>query len=188
MIDISLLPHLSDVVDSSIIDDLYIDLDGVVADYIKAANRCGAVPEEFKYYPGAYLWLEFIPNALESIQLLRTIFPQRVWFLSKPPQGSPYAYGEKALWTLQHLGQEGLDNLIITMDKSKVGSGTSVIVDDRPHKANLEKFRGEVIHFDAPTEDPKFVKYSFQPQKRVGWQETLIIINELVASRTQDMP
>jgi hypothetical protein len=85
-------------VDPSIIDEVYIDLDGVTADFQEGMDRTGLEADEFKLRPGSYVWLPPIEGAKEAIQHLWNRFPGRVWFLTKPPKFSPYAYVEKALW------------------------------------------------------------------------------------------
>lgn len=175
-----MLEHLQAIVDSNVIDDVYIDLDGVTADFMSACLASGLEPDEFKHRPGSYLWLKPFPDALKAIELLRTAFPQRVWFLTKPPKGSPYAYGEKALWVQEHLGDEGLDHLIITQHKGKVGSTRSVLIDDRSHKGGVGEFRGTFIHFDSFPSQDFAARFELQPETPIGWGETLLIMNKLV--------
>jgi hypothetical protein len=86
--------------------------------------------------------------ATEAIAALRAAMPKRVWFLTKPPANAPYVWAEKALWIRKHFGEEGLHNLIVTMDKSHIGTNKSVLIDDRPHKGGVSRFRGKLIHFD----------------------------------------
>lgn len=137
-------------VSESAVDFVYIDLDGVVADFETSMVAQGySDGKVFKYVAGAYAYLPFMPGAAEAIQTLRASFGcHRIWFLSKPPANAPYVWTEKALWARRHLGEEGLHNLIITMDKSHVGTEKSVLIDDRPHKGGVSRFRGKFIHFN----------------------------------------
>lgn len=130
------------------IDYIFVDLDGVAADF-EHCIRAGHDPKIFKMQPGSYVWLPPIEGAIEAIQLLEEKFPGKVWFLTKPPRFSPYAYVEKALWVQHHFGDEGLHRLIVAQDKSLMGTVNSIIVDDRPHKGGVDKFRGTVIHFGS---------------------------------------
>lgn len=133
------------------IDDIFVDLDGVTADFEDEQKKTPHEPDIFKRMPGSYIWLPPIKDALDAIQFLEKAAPGRVWFLTKPPKHSPYAYVEKALWTQRYFGDEGLHRLIVTQDKSLMGTENSIIVDDRPHKANVPKFRGTVMHFGSPS-------------------------------------
>jgi len=69
-----------------------------------------------------------------------------VWVATKPPTGIPFAYADKAAWVLQHL-PELKRRIIITHDKGLLGDERDFLIDDRPHKANCEKFKGTLIRF-----------------------------------------
>jgi 5'-nucleotidase len=131
------------------IDYIFADLDGVTADFDHAITNGSHDPQVFKMQPGSYVWLPPIDGALEAIRRLEEKYPGKVWFLTKPPRFSPYAYVEKALWVQRHFGDEGLHRLIVAQDKSLMGTVLSVIIDDRPHKGGVDKFRGTVIHFGS---------------------------------------
>lgn len=160
-------------IDDGVIDHVYIDLDGVTADFEDGMNRVGMEADEFKMTPGSYVWLKPMPLAKEAIYILWQLFPKRVWFLTKPPKFSPYAYVEKALWVQHHFGDDGMHQLIVAQDKSLVGTEKSVLIDDRPHKGNVEKFRGRLIHFGSEV----------QPGIALGWKQVLNTINSLVEQR-----
>ena len=132
-----------------VIDFAYIDLDGVIADFELEMNAQGYLdPKVYKYVPGAYTYLPLMSHAMEAVKTLRAAMgAERVWFLSKPPCNAPYVWAEKAIWMRHHFGDVGLHNLIITMDKSHVGTEKSLLIDDRPHKGGVDRFRGTFIHF-----------------------------------------
>lgn len=134
-------------ISENVIDFVYIDMDGVVADFDISSQKLGQPAGTFKYRPGAYAYLPVYLGAKEAVAELRRLFPKRVWFLTKPPKNAPYVFSEKALWIREHFGDEGLEHLIITMDKSHVGTDRSVLIDDRPHKGGVEHFRGAVVKF-----------------------------------------
>lgn len=90
---------------------LLIDMDGVVADFDKAAVQwardMGITTEEFmdkKYYrqEGFYLSLELIPGAFEAIQQLSAHYYIR--FLSAPSWGGHHSFTEKRLWIAKKFG------------------------------------------------------------------------------------
>ena len=177
------MKHLLSSVPTHIIDNIFIDLDGVVADFEHNMIKGEHDADTFKMLPGSYIWLPPIEGALVAISALIRNFPDRIWFLTKPPKHSPYAYTEKALWVQRFFGDEGLHHLIVTQDKSLVGTEKSVIVDDRPHKGNVENFRGEVIHFASPLNVQAATKYGVEPGKCVDWTTTMVIINTLISDR-----
>ena len=49
---------------------IYIDMDGVLADFEKAADLHGLDPKEFKMLPGAYRHLEWMPGAENALEYL----------------------------------------------------------------------------------------------------------------------
>jgi 5'(3')-deoxyribonucleotidase len=149
--------------------NVFLDSDGPVADFDKALQASGMHTDDFKLMPGIYLWLDRTPGAAVSIAMLKTLDDQgkiRVWILTKTPTGAPYAYTEKVLWYSKHFPWLE-DRVILTHDKSMVGCDQDFLLDDRPHKANVEHFRGTFVYFDveAPTQ---------------AWQQFVARVNERV--------
>jgi hypothetical protein len=184
MIDLANFPLLDQLLDSRLeitpkeeneklysdiserVDYIFVDLDGVTFDFDCGFNDAGMSPNDFKHYPSAYVYLPLMLNAFQSIQILENIFPGKVWFLTKPPKNSPYAYSEKALSVLNAFGSDWLHRLVISQDKSLLGTERSIIFDDRPHKANLKEFRGDIITFTS-------------------WQQALADLEELLTTRVR---
>jgi len=130
--------------------NIYLDSDGVVCDFDAALARSGLSVEVFKHQPGTYLWLDIMPGATESLNILKALDDEdklRVWILTKTPSRAPYAYTEKVLWYRQHFPWLE-DRVILTQDKHLMGTERDILLDDRPHKANADKFRGEFMLFD----------------------------------------
>lgn len=147
----------------------FVDSDGPVADFDPALQKSGLPCEEFKHLPGVYLWLGITPGAAEAIDELHDYDLQdklRVWILTKTPSGSPYAYTEKVLWYRQHFPWLE-DRIILTHDKHLMGEKNDILLDDRPHKANADLFRGTFVLFDTnkPIE---------------GWDNLLRVVSERV--------
>jgi 5'(3')-deoxyribonucleotidase len=69
-----------------------------------------------------------------------------VWIATKPPTGIPYAYSDKAAWVLREL-PELKRRIIVTHDKGLLGDAGDYLCDDRPHKANCERFAGTLLRF-----------------------------------------
>lgn len=130
--------------------NVFIDSDGVVADFNHDLERSGLTADVFKHQPGAYLWLPTVPGAIVAIGTLKELDDRdllRTWILTKTPSGSPYAYTEKILWYRRNFPWLE-DRVILTHDKSLMGTSTDFLLDDRPHKANANKFRGTFVYFD----------------------------------------
>lgn len=129
--------------------NVYIDSDGPVADFAHDLKISGMHTDDFKHVPGIYLWLPITQGAETSINLLRMYDEQgllRVWILTKTPSKSPYAYTEKVLWYRRNFPWLE-DRVIITHDKHLLGTEHDLLLDDRPHKANADKFRGTFCLF-----------------------------------------
>lgn len=131
--------------------NVFLDSDGPIADFDKALKSSGLSAEQFKHLPGVYLWLEPTKGAIHAISKLKELDDDgeiRVWVLTKTPSNSPYAYTEKVLWYRQHFPWLE-DRVILTHDKHLMGEAYDFLLDDRPHKANAEKFRGTFVFFDV---------------------------------------
>lgn len=126
---------------------IYIDMDGVVADFEKAAGLHGMDPKEFKMLPGAYRHLEWMPGAEDALQYLLDN-GANVWIATKIPHENPFSATEKLQWW-QDRRPEMLKRVIITPDKGTLGNEHDMLVDDRPHKAHCEHFLGTFIHFGS---------------------------------------
>jgi len=124
---------------------VFVDMDGVIVDFDAFKNARGLTGEQVKCMPGAYLDMPAIPGAIAAVRSLIGM-GYEVWIATKPPTGVPYAYADKAAWVLRYL-PELKRRIIITHDKGLLGSDDDVLIDDRPHKANCERFAGTLIRF-----------------------------------------
>ena len=130
--------------------NVFLDSDGPVADYDKDLKASGLSADVFKHLPGIYLWLDVTWGAARAIGKLKTYDDRnelRVWILTKTPTGSPYAYTEKILWYRKNFPWLE-DRVILAHDKHLMGTERDFLLDDRPHKANADKFRGSFSLFD----------------------------------------
>lgn len=153
--------------------NLFIDSDGPVADFDYSLKADGREADVFKLHAGIYLYLPVTRGAVDALQALKELDDAdklRVWILTKTPSNSPYAYTEKVLWYRQHFPWLE-DRVILTHDKSLLGSENDMLLDDRPHKANADKFRGTFVYFDP-----------MWPQK--SWDNFIV----LVAQRLIEQP
>ena len=120
-------------------------MDGVIVDFDEFKNRLGLSPQAIKDMPGAYATMAPIDGALAGVRSLIGM-GHDVWLATKPPTGVPHAYADKVRWVLFHL-PELKRKIILTHDKGLLRG--DVLIDDRPHKANADKFEGELLHFSA---------------------------------------
>lgn len=79
---------------------------------------------------GLFLKLEPYFNAREGLNLLKKLSGREVYLVSAPHKSNPYSYSEKSLWVKKHLGEEWLDNLILTRDKTVID--LCILIDDKP--------------------------------------------------------
>ncbi|MDR7927107.1 hypothetical protein RIE95_08970 [Acidithiobacillus thiooxidans] len=124
---------------------VFIDMDGVIVDFESYMQRSRMTAEEVKHQPGAYLNMTPIDGAIEAV---RSVIDMgfEVWIATKPPTGIPYAYSDKVQWILINL-PELKRRIIITHDKGLLGDAGDYLCDDRPYKANCEKFQGQLLAF-----------------------------------------
>lgn len=124
---------------------IFIDMDGVLADFDRLKLELECTGEELKCMPGAFLRMHPIAGAIAGVRSLLGMGFE-CWIATKPPTGIPHAYADKADWILRHL-PELKRRIIMTHDKGLLGDSEDYLIDDRPHKANCMKFPGHLIHF-----------------------------------------
>lgn len=124
---------------------LYIDMDGVLCDFMRSYEKSlKETPEQT--YPqaqwGFFLKLREIPMAIESLKKLREKYD--VWILTRPSFKNVNSFSEKAQWIWDHIDFEQLEKTILCGDKSLL-KGEFLIDDDTQH--GQTEFEGEHIHF-----------------------------------------
>lgn len=131
---------------------VFIDMDGVLADFDGMKAKLGITGDELVDLHGAFLILEPIPGAIDAVD---TIFSLGfdVWIASRPAPQWPTTYADKAAWVHMHLPQLS-KKLILTQEKGFLGDRDDVLIDDRPEKANCVAFPGHLIHFGHTGESP----------------------------------
>lgn len=144
---------------------LYIDLDGVVANFDKEINRLcpnlftgeGENYEERSKLVEAvcednrniFRYLEPISGAKEAVEALKDLY--EIYFLSTPMWTIPESFMDKRLWIVEHFGKWATKRLILTHRKDlNIGD---YLVDDRTRNGT-DRFTGKHIHFgQTPFED-----------------------------------
>jgi len=138
---------------------LYIDMDGVIADFDKAIksfcpdihtgdyetsykrvnNICEANPDIFHTLPP-------IDGSIETVKKLFDLYD--VYFLSTPMWNVPNSFTGKRIWLEAHFGKLAEKRLILTHRKDlAIGH---YLVDDRT-KNGAGEFTGHHIHFGTPS-------------------------------------
>jgi 5'(3')-deoxyribonucleotidase len=131
---------------------IFIDLDGVTANFDAGRRASGMLSAQFKRVPGSYRNLAPYPEALVSIRaLIARGFD--VWIATKIPTKAPWAATEKLFWIKEHL-PELERSVIITPNKGTLGTSKDFLIDDRPHKAHCEEFQGHLLRY-GPTNEFK---------------------------------
>lgn len=124
---------------------VFVDMDGVIVDFDAFKVERGLTGDEVKRLHGAYLEMREIPGAIAAVRSLIGMGFE-VWLATKPPTGVPHAYSDKAQWVMENI-PELKRRIIITHDKGLLGDEGDYLCDDRPHKANCEKFKGILLKF-----------------------------------------
>jgi hypothetical protein len=124
---------------------VFVDMDGVVADFAALKRKLDLDGDRVKNIPGAFKDLKPLPGAIEAVRSLIGMGFE-VWIATKPPTGNAAAYADKAAWILEHL-PELKRRIIMTHDKGLLGDDEDYLIDDRVHKANCKEFKGVLIDF-----------------------------------------
>ena len=142
---------LPKVASPMITGDVYLDMDGVTADYERGGREEGYTPDQWLNVPGAFRNLPLMPGAEEAITKLQRLAPGRVKFLSKPADRRwKESCIEKREWMAEHFPSIPPEHILLVKDKSKVGKPGDGLVDDHPTWNGADKFKGLVIHFTGP--------------------------------------
>jgi 5'(3')-deoxyribonucleotidase len=130
---------------------VYIDLDGVVADFVSAMNA-HPLRNELPFnkdpdtIPGLFRSLKPIESAISSVEKLLHSEKYEVYFLSTAPWNNPSAWTDKRLWLAEQFGDIINRRLILTHRKDLVKG--DILIDDRPNNGTKD-FEGELIKFGS---------------------------------------
>jgi 5'(3')-deoxyribonucleotidase len=120
---------------------VYVDMDGVLCDYIGYCNEHNLNPNDTDDICELFINLKPIPGAINGFRKLMEYYD--VYVLSTAPWENETALSEKNAWIKKYL-PEAYKRVIYSHNKHLcVGD---YLIDDRL-KNGSEKFTGELIHF-----------------------------------------
>ena len=132
---------------------LYVDMDGVIADFNKAVetlkpgifeleNAEDEVNNICESNPNIFYYLEPIEDGIESVKELMKHYD--VYFLSTPMIRVLESFTDKMRWLRKHFGSLADKKLILSHNKGLLKG--HYLIDDRI-KNGVDKFEGLHIHF-----------------------------------------
>lgn len=124
---------------------VYVDMDGVIADFDRAMREYNLPGTELKLIKDVYLNLHPYPGAFEALPKLESM-GYEIRISTKIPRNNPGAASEKLYWLENHCPKY-VGVTTITNDKGDSGRPGDYIIDDRPHKANVSNFHGTLLDF-----------------------------------------
>lgn len=120
-----------------------VDMDGVLADFMKGCKTLGVEPDEAELLPGFYESLPIIEGASQAIvALCESEYDLHI--CSTAPWNNPSAWMEKRVWIEKHFGERFKKKLILTHRKDLVDA--DVLIDDRRGSSTIN-FKGHWIWF-----------------------------------------
>lgn len=122
---------------------VYVDMDGVLCDYIGRCNELGISPDEAKHQPGFFIGLKPIEGAIEAYRKLHAQYD--VYILSAASWSNPAACAEKIEWVNQYL-PEAYKRVIFSHNKHLCQG--DYLIDDRA-KCGADRFEGQWIQFGS---------------------------------------
>lgn len=131
---------------------IYIDLDGVIADFDKGRNAHPlSVTSPYigrpDKLPGVYKDLDPIDNAIDSVNSLLVDEKFDVYFLSTAPWDNPDAWTHKRLWIAKFFNEKLIRKRLILCHHKNLLIG-DYLIDDRRFNGASE-FTGKWIHFGS---------------------------------------
>lgn len=125
---------------------IYVDMDGVVADFIGKCNELNVTPKIGKRMPGLFASLELIPGAVDALNKLFNSGKFDLYILSTAPWSNPQALSEKLVWIKTNLPDYFYKHVIFSHHKN-LNTGDYLIDDTVKH--GVDKFNGIHIHFGS---------------------------------------
>lgn len=122
---------------------VYIDMDGVLADFAKAARALPDIKHP-DLVPGIFRNLDLIDGAENAVKKLCKHYD--CYVLTTASWNNPTAWADKLEWIKEHFGQEFNKKLIMSHHKDLLIG--DYLIDDRTIRGAAE-FKGKFIHFGS---------------------------------------
>ena len=132
---------------------LFIDMDGVIADFNKSHHFIGGRKKERHphemYKEGFFETLPVIAGARYALRALLDCNKYEIYILSKPVRHSPLSYSEKAAWIWKHFPELG-EKITLTQNKTLLSGKDRILIDDTLVEWGepWQEAGGQFIHFD----------------------------------------
>ena len=131
---------------------IYIDMDGVLVDFMSALTKVSSemiekFAGEYDNIPGVFALMDPMPGALEAVDKLKDKYD--LYILSSSPWENSTALGDKLAWVKQYFGGDGPENVFfrkVIFSSVKQLSRGDILIDDRTARGAGE-FVGRHIHF-----------------------------------------
>jgi len=130
---------------------VYIDLDGVVADFVTAienhpSRNQAPYDSHPDTIPNIFLNLGTIPGAFDAVNKLLDDSRFEIYFLSTAPWNNPSAWTDKRIWLENIFGNKISRRLILTHRKDLLKG--NFLIDDRPNNG-AANFEGKILKFSS---------------------------------------
>ena len=157
---------------------IYIDMDGVLADFYKLYKEMLEIEPDIKYPQSQYDFfrkLEPIKDAIDTYKWFNNFDIFDVSILSAPSVYNALSFTDKRIWVEQHLGMDACQKMILNGQKHKcIGD---YLIDDFDKGKGQDKIIGDLIHFHQETNNWAKIREYFEKK---------YILNESVELPTQN--
>jgi 5'(3')-deoxyribonucleotidase len=138
---------------------IYIDMDGVLADFYKLHSEMLEIEPDIKYPQSQYDFfrkLEPIKDAIETYKWLDSQEMFDVSILSAPSVFNAWSFTDKRIWVEKYLGMEACHKMILNGQKHKcIGD---YLIDDNNSGKGQDLFVGELVKFHQKTNNWKMIR------------------------------
>ena len=140
------------------IETVYLDMDGVITDFVGEVNERMGIPRDT--IPSKWAWVEdfgftldqvndwctidfwanlgWMPDGRDILRLVTSTFKPEQIYLLTAPMSNPGSYTGKALWVQKHLPEYSKRLIVTPAPKSLFARPDTLLIDDKD--GNVEGF------------------------------------------------